>query len=238
MMAENEDRTLALLESARKLIDRLIQESGGRIANTAGDSVIAVFEGATAALVCAVTIQTKLDQANKKFPASKKLLFRIGLHMGETYSRGNDILGGGVNIAARLEGSTEPGAICMSEAFYSVADRSEVNLPVADVGRLSLKNISEPIQAYEMLSSRSKSTGVEFRNKKQLSKQQRQMVILGSAGFVVFFAVMFAISVVYNFTRVAEMADGNKPVGLRGQVSAPASETIDSGATPVFSPQK
>jgi class 3 adenylate cyclase len=205
LMAENESRTLALLERARRKIDAQIKAYGGRIANTAGDSIVAVFGGATDALECSIEIQKFLTRANKNYPDNKKLLFRIGLHMGETFSRGKDILGAGVNIAARLEGSTEPGAICMSEAFFSVADQSVIDMPVADRGKLALKNIATPIQAYEIMSARAQSRSVEFRHKKQLNAQYRRLIIFGSAIGVVLFAALFSWSVAYNLTKVSRI---------------------------------
>lgn len=205
LMAEDEARTLALLERARRKIDAQIASYGGRIANTAGDSIIAVFGGATDALECSIEIQKFLRRANKNYPPNKKLLFRIGLHMGETFSRGKDILGAGVNIAARIEGSTEPGAICMSEAFFSVADQSVIDMPVADRGKIALKNIATPIQAYEIMSARAQSRSVEFRHKKQINAQYRYLIVFGSALGVVVFAALFSWSVAYNLTRVSNM---------------------------------
>jgi class 3 adenylate cyclase len=211
MMSEDEDRTLAMLERARRWVDALIAEKGGRIANTAGDSVIAVFESAGAALACSVEIQRKLGIANKKYPPNKRLLFRIGLHMGEIYQRGEDILGSGVNIAARLEGQAQPGAVCMSEAFFSLVDKSASKLPVADLGRLSLKNIDIPIQAYEILSRRAAETGVAFRQQKKIALQNRRAKMIGVAIGAVLAAILLAGGVAYSFITVAVMAENNRP---------------------------
>ena len=115
MMNENEERTLALLEKARKFIDPKISQFGGRIANTAGDSIIAVFPTASKAIDFAILVQNKLREANQNIEPRKRLVLRMGLHIGEIYNRGDDVLGEGVNIAARMEGQAEPGGICMSE---------------------------------------------------------------------------------------------------------------------------
>lgn len=211
MMSENEERTLAMLERARSWIDGLIAQRGGRIANTAGDSVIASFNSAGAALACSIEIQRKLAKANSKYPPAKRLQFRIGLHMGEIYRRGKDVLGSGVNIAARLEGSAEPGAICMSEAFFSLIDKSATKLPVADLGRLDLKGIDIPIQAYEILSSRAAESGVAFRQQKKIALQNRRAKIILLSMGAVLAALLLAVSVAYSFLTVAVMADNNRP---------------------------
>lgn len=211
MMSENEERTLGMLERARSMIDGLILERGGRIANTAGDSVIASFNSAGSALACSIEIQRKLGKANSKFPPAKRLQFRIGLHMGEIYRRGKDVLGSGVNIAARLEGAAEPGAICMSEAFFSLIDKSATKLPVADLGRLELKGIDIPIQAYEILSGRAAESGVAFKQQKKIALQNRRAkLILLSIGAMVS-ALLLAVAVAYSFLMVAVMAENNKP---------------------------
>lgn len=211
MMSENEDRTLAMLERARRWIDRSIADKGGRIANTAGDSVIAVFHSAGAALACSIEIQRKLGISNKKYAPNKRLLFRIGLHMGEIYQRGEDILGSGVNIAARLEGQAQPGAICMSEAFFSLVDRSASKLPVADLGQLELKNIGIPIRAYEILSKRAADSGVAFRQQKKIALQNRRAKVIAAATCAVLGAFLLAGGVAYSFITVAVMADNNRP---------------------------
>lgn len=211
MMSENEERTLAMLERARRWIDATIAEKGGRIANTAGDSVIAVFQSAGAALACSIEIQRKLHASNKKYPQNKRLMFRIGLHMGEIYQRGRDILGSGVNIAARLEGQAQPGAICMSEAFFALVDQSASKLPVADLGRLELKNIEIPIQAYEILSRRAAESGIAFRQQKKIALQNRRAKVIAAAAGVILLAFVLAGGVAYSFITVAVMAENNRP---------------------------
>ena len=98
------------LAAAREVMDRLIAEHGGRIANTAGDSVLAEFPSAVDAVQCAVAVQERLGEANGDLPEDRRLQFRIGIHLGDVAVRGGDLLGDGVNIAARLEGLAQPGA--------------------------------------------------------------------------------------------------------------------------------
>ncbi|EPX83976.1 adenylate/guanylate cyclase domain-containing protein [Salipiger mucosus] len=215
LMANDEDRTLALLERSRRYIDKTIAEHRGRIANTAGDSVIAVFESATEALTCSLKIQQKLTKENEKLSPDKRLMFRVGLHMGEIYTRGSDVLGSGVNLAARLEGYTDPGAICMSEIFLSIVDKSVSGLPIADLGHVQLKNIDTPVRAFEMLSERAERGGIEFRNQTRMTAQKRKVFVLAASLGVVVVSALVAVSLAISLATVNEMAEKNKPPRYR-----------------------
>src|SRR3954470_8858819 len=118
LMEQDEVGTLRRLTAHRQAMDRLIADHGGRIANTAGDSVLAEFPSAVDAVRCAAQVQEALAAANQDMPEAKRLRFRIGVHVGDVLVRGGDLLGDGVNIAARLEGIAEPGGICISDAAY------------------------------------------------------------------------------------------------------------------------
>src|SRR3712207_5898710 len=109
LMEQDEVWTLRTLTDHRQIMDRLIVEHGGRIANTAGDSVLAEFPSAVDAVRCAVTVQEAITQATQDTPESNQLRFRIGINVGDVMLRGGDLLGDGVNIAARLESLAEPG---------------------------------------------------------------------------------------------------------------------------------
>jgi class 3 adenylate cyclase len=116
LMSQDEVGTLRTLTDHRQIMDWLIAQHGGRIANTAGDSVLAEFPSAVDAVQCAVSVQEVLAQAVQDAPKERRLQFRIGVHVGDVMVRGNDLLGDGVNIAAWLEGLADPGGICISEA--------------------------------------------------------------------------------------------------------------------------
>src|SRR5215467_13993120 len=109
LMGADEVGTLKGLTERRAILDRLIGEYRGRIANTAGDSVLAEFGSAVDAVQCAVEAQGALSDANSGLPADRRIQFRIGVHIGDVLVRAGDLLGDGVNIAARLEGIAEPG---------------------------------------------------------------------------------------------------------------------------------
>ncbi|WP_245272835.1 adenylate/guanylate cyclase domain-containing protein [Microvirga lotononidis] len=149
LMEQDELGTLRNLISHREVLDRLIAEYGGRIANTAGDSVLAEFPSAVEAVQCAVRVQNALIQENQDTPAERSLQFRIGVHVGDVMVRGGDLLGDGVNIAARLESIAEPGGVCLSEAAYGYA-RKALPLAFADLGLQKVKNFEEPVRAYSV----------------------------------------------------------------------------------------
>jgi adenylate cyclase len=147
LMEQDEVGTLRTLTTHREIMDRLIVEHGGRIANTAGDSVLAEFPSAVEAVQCAVNIQTALAVANQDTPEERRVRFRIGLHVGDVMVRGGDLLGDGVNIAARLESLADPGGVCLSEVAYGYVRRT-VPLAFTDLGPQKVKNIEEPVRAY------------------------------------------------------------------------------------------
>jgi len=146
-MSENEERTLQVLAAQRAIIDRIIAAHGGRIVGTAGDSVLAEFASSVEAVRCAVEIQEGLETRNAGLPEAERLLFRIGVNLGDVMVDGADILGDGVNVAARLEGIAEPGGICISSSVYDQI-AGKLNLGFVDIGEKALKNIARPIHVY------------------------------------------------------------------------------------------
>src|ERR1700747_3651097 len=119
LMGADEVGTLKGLTERRAILDRLIGEHGGRIANTAGDSVLAEFGSAVDAVQCAVEAQTALAEANARVTPDHHINFRIGIHIGDVMVRDGDLFGDGVNIAARLETLAKPGGVCISGATYA-----------------------------------------------------------------------------------------------------------------------
>lgn len=149
LMGSDEVGTLRLLNARREAMNGLIAEHGGRIANTAGDSVLAEFPSAVDAVQCAAEIQGRLAEANEGLPADRRLEFRIGVHCGDVMIRGGDLLGDGVNIAARLQGLAEPGGVCVSGAVHEHV-RKLLQLRFSDLGPQVVKNIDEPVRAYSL----------------------------------------------------------------------------------------
>jgi adenylate cyclase len=149
LMGQDEVGTLRTLTAHRQIMDRLITDHSGRIANTAGDSVLAEFPSAVDAVQCAVTVQEALVHANQDKPEAERLQFRIGVHVGDVMVRGGDLLGDGVNIAARLQSLADPGGVCLSEMAYGYV-RKAVPFDFSDLGPQKVKNIDDPIRAYAL----------------------------------------------------------------------------------------
>jgi adenylate cyclase len=146
-MGADEVGTLKGLTERRAILDRLIGEHGGRIANTAGDSVLAEFGSAVEAVQCAVEAQTALAKANSHLSPDERINFRIGIHVGDVMVRGGDLFGDGVNIAARLQALAQPGGVCVCGTTYEQVRKVS---PVAftDMGLQQVKNIEDPIRVY------------------------------------------------------------------------------------------
>jgi adenylate cyclase len=151
LMGLDEVGTLRLLTARRQILDSLIAEHGGRIVNTAGDSVLAEFPSAVAAVQCAVQAQEGLATASEGDPAERRLEFRIGVHAGDVMVRGGDLFGDGVNIAARLQALAEPGSVCISDAVREHV-RKVLPLRLVDLGPQVVKHNDEPVRAYQLSS--------------------------------------------------------------------------------------
>src|SRR6186997_2765168 len=157
LVAEDEEETLRRLSSYRAVISDFIAKAPGRIFNTAGDAVFAEFASAVDAVRCAIDIQESLRTRNRAYPPSRQMNFRIGITIGDVVERDGDLLGDGVNIAARLEGLAEPGGICVSHSVYEqVANKLSVQF--ADIGEQEVKNIPNPVHAYMVAMRREDGT--------------------------------------------------------------------------------
>ena len=145
----DEDRTLARLRGLRSdLIDPAIAAHRGRIVKRTGDGSIMEFRSVVDAVRCAIEIQNGLIERNAGVPPDRRIEFRVGIHLGDVVEESDgDLMGDGVNIAARLEGVCEPGAICLSEDAYRQV-KGRLDLAVSDLGPTQLKNIAEPVRVY------------------------------------------------------------------------------------------
>src|SRR5208282_5826722 len=147
----DEDRTLARLRALRSdLIDPTIAVHNRRVVKRTGDGSIVEFRSVVDAVRCAIEIQSAMVERNAGVSEDRRIVFRIGIHLGDVVEESDgDLMGDGVNIAARLEGIAEPGAICLSEDAYRQV-KGRLDLPVTDLGATRLKNIAEPIRAYSL----------------------------------------------------------------------------------------
>ena len=147
----DEDRILARLRTLRSdLIDPIISVHHGRIVKRTGDGAIVEFRSVVDAVNCAIEIQRAMVERNAEVAPDKRIEFRIGVHLGDVVEESDgDLMGDGVNIAARLQGVAKPGGICLSEqAYWQVKGR--LDLTVLDLGPTQLKNIAEPIRVYSL----------------------------------------------------------------------------------------
>jgi class 3 adenylate cyclase/TolB-like protein len=147
----DEDRILARLRTLRSdLIDPILAVHHGRVVKRTGDGAIVEFRSVVDAVRCAIEVQSGLAERNAGLPPEKRIEYRVGIHLGDVVEEEDgDLMGDGVNIAARLEGVAQPGAICLSEqAYWQVKGR--LDLKVTDLGATQLKNIAEPIHVYSL----------------------------------------------------------------------------------------
>src|ERR1700734_2645577 len=150
LMGIDEEGTLRTLSEFRSVTDHYISRHSGRICGTAGDSVLAAFGSALAAVQCAIDIQRELGELNEALERPQRMQFRIGINVGDVMLKEGDIFGDGVNIAARLEGLADPGGICISRGIH---DHVMKKLPFEfeDLGEQSVKNIAQPVRVYRLL---------------------------------------------------------------------------------------
>ena len=151
LAAADEDRTLSRLRGLRSdLIDPAIDAHRGRIVKRTGDGSLIEFRSVVDAVRCAIEVQTGLAERNAGLPPERRIEFRVGIHLGDVVEESDgDLMGDGVNIAARLEGIAAPGAICLSEDAYRQV-KGRLDLAVSDLGPTQLKNIAEPIRVYSL----------------------------------------------------------------------------------------
>ncbi len=147
----DEDRTLARLRALRSdLIDPTIAVHNGRMVKRTGDGALVEFRSVVDAVRCGIEVQNGMVERNAGLPPERRIEFRIGIHLGDVVEESDgDLMGDGVNIAARLEGIAKPGAICLSEDAYRQV-KARLDLAVNDLGPTELKNIAEPVRVYSL----------------------------------------------------------------------------------------
>jgi class 3 adenylate cyclase len=147
LMGLDEVATARTLREHRAVTDALVAKHGGRLVKSTGDGVLLEFPSVVDAVECAAAVQAVMVERNDGVPQDRRMLFRIGINLGDILIEGDDILGDGVNVAARLEGIAEPGGICISSSAYEQV-RGKVAVEFADLGDQNLKNINRPVRVY------------------------------------------------------------------------------------------
>lgn len=166
MMGENEHLTLQKLDQCRQIIDPSIAKYNGRIFNTAGDAVLAEFASPTDAVKCAVDIQNSINKLDTD------MRWRIGLHLGEVYAYGDNLMGDTVNIAARIESTADLGGVCFSSQVFD-AISGKVTMDIEWRGPQSFKNIKDPIKIYAVkIAGAQKNPNVVHKETVKYSKEQ------------------------------------------------------------------
>ena len=150
LMGLDEVGTAQVLREHRVVVDALVAKHSGRVVKTTGDGLLIEFHSVVDAVECALVIQAVMAERNEGVPPDRRMLFRIGVNLGDVLVEGDDILGDGVNVAARLEGIAEPGGICISSSAYDQV-RGKLAATFTDLGERSLKNIDRPVRAYTVV---------------------------------------------------------------------------------------
>jgi len=147
LMGADEVGTARTLREHRAVTDALVSKHGGRIVKTTGDGVLLEFPSVVDAVECAVAVQAVMAERNEGVPADRQMLFRIGINLGDILIEGDDILGDGVNIAARIENECDPGGVYLSDDAYRQV-RGKTSFAFDDLGERALKNIDRPVRLY------------------------------------------------------------------------------------------
>jgi len=192
LMQDDEAATVKTLEAYKQIISDLIKQHRGRVVDSPGDNLLAEFASVVDAVQCAVAIQKELQARNIELPENRKMLFRIGVNLGDVIEEGERIYGDGVNIAARLESLANPDGICISKTAF---DQIETKLPFGYefLGEQTVKNIAKPVGAYRVVLE-SRVTEKKLAVEKPKSSG-RKPLIYGLIGVVV---LLVAVTVVWQ----------------------------------------
>jgi adenylate cyclase len=188
LMRDDEEATIRTLTTYRTAMTGLIQQYRGRVVDSPGDNILAEFTSAVDAVNCAVEMQRELAERNAELPTERRMKFRIGVNVGDVVEEGERIYGDGVNIAARMEGLAEGAGICISGTAYDQV-KHKLGLEYEYLGEQEVKNITEPVPAYRVLSFPGAAAHRVVKAKRAVSKTWRNVVLAIVAVFVVGAAV-------------------------------------------------
>ena len=149
LMGEDEEQTLRVFRGHKKVFESVVAMHNGRIFNTAGDAILAEFPSAVEAVRCATDIQAALRTRNDQLAPNRQVRFRIGINLGDILIQGQDLMGDGVNVAARLQTAAEPGGVCISGTVHDQI-RNKLSMSFQSLGEMSFKNISQPVRTFSI----------------------------------------------------------------------------------------
>jgi adenylate cyclase len=176
LMEDNDEATIQTLSTYRNSLTTLINQHRGRVVDATGDNLMAEFSSVVNAVKCAVEMQKEISERNADLSDNRRMLFRIGVNLGDIVEEDDRIYGDGVNIAARLEGLAEAGGICISRTAYEQV-KNKLELGYHHLGEHSVKNISEPVDVYKVLMG-PEATGKVFGEKIVVGKKWRLIAIV------------------------------------------------------------
>ena len=194
LMSENEEATVSTITAYREVLTTLIHQHNGKVLDSPGDNLLAEFVSVVDAVQCAVAVQKEIKARNDELPENRRMQFRIGINLGDVIQEEERIYGDGVNIAARLEGLSEPGGICISKTAF---DHIESKLPYGYefLGDQTVKNIAKPVAAYRVLMEPRITVAGEKEKAKTVPFWRRKTILVGSIALV----VVIIVAVIWNF---------------------------------------
>ena len=193
LMRDDEEATIRTLTTYRKVMTHLIQKHRGRLVDAIGDNLLAEFASAVDSVNCAVEIQRELFEQNTELPENRRMRFRMGVNLGDVVEKEKRIYGDGVNIAARMEGLSDGGGICISGTVYDQV-KHKLDLEYDYLGEQKVKNIKEPVRAYWILSLPGAASHRAIKEKKAVNKTWRNVIVAASAVLIIGSA-----SAIWNF---------------------------------------
>jgi len=188
LMEDNEEATIQSLNTYRNSMTTLIEQHRGRVVDMTGDNLMAEFSSVVGAVKCAVETQKEMSERNAGLPENRRMLFRIGVNLGDIVEEGDRIYGDGVNIAARLEGLAEGGGICISGTAYDQL-KNKLELGYEFLGEHSVKNIAAPVRVYKVLmepEAVGKIIGEKRKTKKWMAVAAAVVILIGLAGWYLY----------------------------------------------------
>ena len=206
LMGENEAETVKTLTAYRKIMGELIQQHRGRVIDSPGDNILAEFASVVDAVQCSVAAQNEFKARNAELPENRRMVFRIGVNLGDVIEEENRIYGDGVNIAARLEALADPGGICISKTAF---DHIETKLPLGYeyLGEKEVKNIAKPVGAYRVLMEPRVTVAGAKEKKPSIPVWRTKGVFAGAAAVLV---VIIGVAVWNFYWRAPKIAPASR----------------------------
>jgi len=194
LMGEDEAQTVKTITAYREVMSTLIKQHRGRVIDSPGDNLLAEFASVVDAVQCAVAVQKEFHARNAELPENRRMVFRIGINLGDVIQEGDRIYGDGVNIAARLESLADPGGICVSKTAF---DQIETKLPLGYeyLGDQTVKNIAKPVGAYRVLMEPRVTVAGEKEKAKAVPLWQRKAILAGAVAVL----VLVVAALIWNF---------------------------------------